>query len=353
MSILPKRRLWPIQPDMTQYFRPILSFDPAAPDGALRLGGGALWFTHAEVLERGRSPLRVPVNELPADITTGLTAPRADVAGLAMTAPRIMGILNVTPDSFSDGGQHDAPDLALAHVRKMVAAGADIIDVGGESTRPGAAEVDPAVEISRTAPVIAAIRARMDTPVSIDTRKAAVGQAAMVAGANVINDVAGFTYDPDLAKVAAATNAPVCVMHAQGDPQTMQQDPQYGDVLLDVFDFIEERIAWLVAQGIPRSRIITDPGIGFGKALDHNLTLLQRISLFHTLGCPILLGVSRKRFVGTIGNAPAPADRAPGSVAIALHAASQGVQILRVHDVYETRSALNLWQAAVGGYYEP
>ncbi len=338
---------------MTQYFRPIVSFDPCRPDTALRLGGRVLWFTHAEVLERGRAPARIPVSDLPADMTERLTAPRADLAGLPMRFPQIMGILNVTPDSFFDGGRHDAPQAATAHARAMVDAGADIIDVGGESTRPGATEVPVHAEIARTAPVIAAIRAALPTLMSIDTRKAAVGQAAIAAGASLINDVAGFTFDPALAGVAAKAQAPVCVMHAQGDPQTMQQNPIYDDVLLDVFDFLEERVTWLEAQGIPRARISVDPGIGFGKTLDHNLALLQRIGLFHALGCPILLGVSRKRFIGTIGNAPDAAQRAPGSVAVALHAVSQGVQILRVHDVYETRSALDLWQATVGGHYEP
>ncbi len=211
---------------------------------------------------------------------------------MAMSAPQVMGILNVTPDSFSDGGRHNAPDQALAHARVMVGQGAAIIDIGGESTRPGAAEVPVDEEIRRTAPVIEAIRADMPVPISIDTRKKPVAQAAIDAGADLVNDVAGFTFDPDLVPYCAAHDLPVCVMHAQGDPETMQQAPRYDDVLLDVYDFLEERLAALEAAGIPRSRILTDPGIGFGKKMEHNLPLLRRIGLFHSLGCPILLGVS-------------------------------------------------------------
>ncbi len=228
--------------------------------------------------------------------------------------------------------------------------GADIIDVGGESTRPGALTVDPEDEIARTAPVIAALRgAGLDLPVSIDTRKTAVAQAAIAAGANLVNDVSGFTFDDTLAGYCAAHDLPVCVMHAQGDPQTMQADPRYDDVLLDVYDFLAARIAALEAAGIPRTRIIADPGIGFGKTQAHNLALLARISLFHTLGCPILLGASRKKFIATLGHAPDIEARVHGSVAVALAAAAQGVQVLRVHDVFATRSALTLWQAATKG----
>ena len=333
---------------MKLYYRPIVETDPCRPDGALMLAGGWSWFREIEVLSRGKAPQRLPASQAPADVLDRLTARRADIAGLPMTAPQIMGILNVTPDSFSDGGDHAAPDQALAHARLMAGQGADIIDIGGESTRPGAAEVPVAEEIRRTAPVIEAIRAEISVPISIDTRKEPVARAAVGAGATLVNDVAGFTFDPDLAPYCGRAGLPVCVMHAQGDPETMQQDPRYDDVLLDVYDFLEERVAALEAAGIPRGQILTDPGIGFGKTVDHNLALLKRISLFHALGCPILLGVSRKRFIGTLGNAPDPKDRAAGSVAVALAGVAQGVQVLRVHDVFETRSALNLWQAVSG-----
>ncbi|CUH65614.1 Dihydropteroate synthase [Thalassovita gelatinovora] len=333
---------------MTQYYRPLVQSDPCRPDDAYPLAGGWAWFQDVEVLSRDRAPQRCPARHAPDAVLQRLTAVHAPIAGLDISAPRVMGILNVTPDSFSDGGQYDAPERALAHARTMAGQGADIIDIGGESTRPGAVEVPIDDEIHRTAPVIQAIRAEMEMPISIDTRKCPVAQAAIEAGADLVNDVAGFTFDPGLALYCGNKGVPVCVMHAQGDPETMQAAPHYDDVLLDVYDFLAARIDALLAAGIDRTQIMVDPGIGFGKTLDHNLALLKRISLFHSLGCPILLGVSRKKFIGTLGNAPDPADRAAGSVALALAAVAQGVQVLRVHDVFETRSALNLWQAVTG-----
>ena len=328
------------------YYRPIPMSDAARPAEALPLAGGWLWFDRVEVLERGRPALLIPAADLPAEARSALSAPRAPLAGLGMAAPRLMGILNVTPDSFSDGGQFLAPEAAVAQGRMMVGAGAEIIDVGGESTRPGAAEVPVADEIARTAPVIAALReGGIDSVISIDTRKAVVAQAALAAGADLVNDVAAFTHDPDLKRVAAAAGAPVCIMHAQGTPDTMQLAPQYDDVLLDVYDFLAAKLAEAEAAGIPRARVMVDPGIGFGKTLDHNLTLIRGLSLFHGLGCPILLGVSRKKFIGTIGGEADAARRAPGSVAVALAGVAQGAQVLRVHDVWETRQALALWRS--------
>ncbi|QCP84612.1 dihydropteroate synthase [Cereibacter sphaeroides] len=328
------------------YVRPIPLADAARPEGALPLVGGPLFFDRVEILERGRPPVVLPAAELDAATLAPLTAPRPPVAGLAMDRPQIMGILNVTPDSFSDGGRFAALPEALAQAQALVAAGADILDIGGESTRPGAAEVEPAEEIRRTAPVIEMLRGQgIAVPVSIDTRKAPVAEAALKAGADLVNDVAALTWDAGLAAVAATREAPVCLMHAQGTPQTMQADPRYDDVLLDVYDWLAERIRAAEAAGIPRARIVTDPGIGFGKTLEHNLALLRRLSLFHGLGCPILLGASRKRFIGTLAGEPLADRRMAGSVAVALAGAAQGAQILRVHDVRETRQALILWQA--------
>ena len=329
------------------YYRPIPRTDPARPAGALTLAGGWCWFDTVEVLERAAPSYLMPAADLPTEALHHLTTPRAPVATLDMAEPQIMGILNVTPDSFSDGGQHFDPEVALAHARQMATDGASILDIGGESTRPGAAPVPIEDEIARTAPIISALRAGIPTPISIDTRKAPVAQAAHAAGANLINDVAGLTYDPALAPYAATHALPVCVMHAQGTPETMQQDPRYDHVLLDVYDWLAARVEALVALGIPRARIVTDPGIGFGKTVAHNLTLLQNLSLFHSLGCPVLLGASRKRFIGEISRTPVAADRIPGSLAVALGGVAQGVQILRVHDVAETRAALDLWRATL------
>ncbi|PTQ72605.1 dihydropteroate synthase [Celeribacter persicus] len=330
------------------YDRPIPSCDPARPEGALTLAGGWCWFTHVERLRRDEPPEILPVSNLSEEARTRLTARRAPLAGLDLGQPSVMSILNVTPDSFSDGGKFNRPEVALAQVQEMLAAGVDIIDIGGESTRPGADYVPVEEEIVRTTPVIEAIRAQSTVPISIDTRKGQVAQAALKAGASLVNDVYAFTHDPDLARVSAEASAPVCLMHAQGDPEVMQDDPHYDNVLLDVYDFLEDRIEVAEVAGIPRAQILVDPGIGFGKTVAHNLALLERISLFHGLGCGILLGVSRKGFIGKIGRAPVAQDRAPGTMAVTLAALGQGIQIHRVHDFKETKQALALWQAATG-----
>ncbi|MEQ9259565.1 MAG: dihydropteroate synthase [Roseovarius sp.] len=335
------------------YYRPLPRSDSVRPEGALPLAGGWLWFDTVEEIRRD-TPANLPgkllpAQDIPAEALARLTAPRAPICGLSFDAPRLMGILNVTPDSFSDGGEHFDHEVAIAHAEAMAEHGADIIDIGGESTRPGAQEVPVEEEIRRTAPVIAAIRARSAVPISIDTRKAPVARAAHEAGATLVNDVAGFTFDPALAPFCAEAGLPVCVMHAQGTPEIMQKDPRYDNVALDIYDYLSNRVEALEAQGIPRAQIIVDPGIGFGKTLEHNLTLLQNLSLFHGLGCPVLLGASRKRFIGTIGGTEAARHRAPGSIAVALAGVAQGVQMLRVHDMRETAEALRLWQAATLG----
>jgi len=329
-----------------EYFRPVPMTDPARPHMALPLAGGWGWFDTVEWMRRGQPPRRLAAAEVPELELERLTAPRPPICGLHWSRPHVMGILNVTPDSFSDGGRFDAPEAALAHAGAMSGAGADIIDIGGESTRPGADCVSVDDEIARTAPVIRAIRAGgHKTPISIDTRKAPVAQAALDAGADMVNDVAAFTHDADLAHTVARAHSPVCLMHAQGDPATMQDAPSYDDVLFDVYDFLEERVRGAVAAGIPRAAIIVDPGIGFGKTLDHNLRLLRNLSLFHALGCVVLLGASRKRFIGTLSGVEQAEARMPGSLAVALHGARQGVQIIRAHDVAETKQALALFDA--------
>lgn len=331
------------------YYRPIPRTDHARTAHAASLAGGWCWFDTVECLHRDRASELVPLDSLPPNDLERLIAPRKSIAGLSFAAPTLMGILNVTPDSFSDGGEHFAMSDALSRARAMAQEGATLIDIGGESTRPGASEVPMEEEIARTAPVIRAIRKEASTPISIDTRKTAVARAARDAGANLVNDVAGFTFDPDLAPFCAEARLPVCVMHAQGTPDVMQKDPRYDNVALDVYDFLESRVSTLVQQGIARDQIIVDPGIGFGKTLEHNLVLLQHLSLFHALGCPILLGASRKRFIGTIGGSKEARHRAPGSIAVALAGLAQGVHILRVHDVKETHEAMRLWHAATFG----
>ncbi|RMD89098.1 MAG: dihydropteroate synthase [Alphaproteobacteria bacterium] len=323
--------------------------DPARPTEALRLAGGWCWFDRLEHLRRGAPPEVIPAAAAPAELLERLTAPRAPLAGLDLSRPRVMAILNVTPDSFSDGGRFAAREAAVAQGLKLAEEGADIIDIGGESTRPGAHTVPEEEEISRVVPVISELAPRIAAPISIDTRKASVAAAAIAAGAAILNDVAALGFDPALGPLAARSGVPVVLMHAQGDPKTMQADPRYGDVLLDVYDFLEARIAAAEALGIPRTRIIVDPGIGFGKTIEHNLALLRRLSLFHALGCPLLLGASRKRFIGVIGRAPETGERLPGSLAVALAALRQGVQIVRVHDSLATLQALRLEHALITG----
>lgn len=317
---------------MSVYHRPL-----PMPHGRHVLAGGWTRFSQVEILERGRPP-RIS-DDIPGPVLAALTAPRPPVAGLPMDRPCIMGIVNATPDSFSDGGQYDP----VGHADRLLGDGAAILDIGGESTRPGAADVPVADEIARIVPAIRAMAGRI--PVSVDTRKAAVARAALDAGAALVNDVSGFDFDPNLAALVAQAGMPVCLMHAQGLPATMQDDPRYDDVLLDVYDALDARIRRAEAAGIPRARIVIDPGIGFGKTQTHNVAILRRISLYHGLGCAILLGVSRKRFIGAIGGADDPADRAPGTVALTLAAIAQGVQIHRVHDVRDMVQAIRLWQA--------
>jgi dihydropteroate synthase len=276
-------------------------------------------------------------------------SPRAALAGLSLDRPRIMGIVNVTPDSFSDGGLLASSEAAIAHALRLAAEGADIIDVGGESTRPGSQAITVEEELRRVIPLIEGLADKTTALISIDTRKAEVMRRALAAGAHIINDVAALTYEPACMDVAAASGAPVILMHAQGDPRTMQKAPHYDDCLLDVYDWLAARIDACAAAGIDRACLIVDPGIGFGKTLDHNLELLAGLSLFHGLGVPILLGASRKSFIGGLTDEKVAGKRVAGSIAAALQGAAQGVQVLRVHDVAETRQALTVWEAMQRG----
>ena len=261
--------------------------------------------------------------------------------------PLLMGIVNVTPDSFSDGGHFLDPAAAVEHGLRLVAEGADLLDVGGESTRPGAAAITANEEIRRVLPVLTSLCEQTSVPISIDTFKAAVAGEAVVAGVEAINDITGLAGDPGMAALAAASGCGVCVMHMQGTPRTMQQSPIYDDVVEEVFSYLRTRRDALVAAGIEQSRIALDPGIGFGKTAQHNLALLTEIERFHALGCPVLVGLSRKRFIGQILG-DVEADRTSGTIGGALAMARRGVQILRVHDVAAVRQALVLF-AAVGG----
>lgn len=265
-------------------------------------------------------------------------------AGMTLDTPRLMGVVNVTPDSFSDGGDFLDAQAAIDHGKRLVDDGAHILDIGGESTRPGSKPITVDEECGRILPVIDGL-ADIGVPISVDTRHADVMRRAINAGASIVNDVTALTGDPNSIEVCAETGVDVALMHMQGTPETMQDDPTYDDAALDIVDYMRERIETLEAAGIGRDKICVDPGIGFGKTLEHNLRILSAIDAFHELGVPILLGVSRKSFITKIDrNVPAK-DRVAGSIAAAIAGWDRGVQIFRVHDVAETRQALAVWQA--------
>ena len=261
-------------------------------------------------------------------------------SALSLDRPVVMGVLNCTPDSFSDGGQFVDTALAVDHAQQMIADGAAIIDIGGESTRPGAAAVPLAEELGRVIPVIEAIRQSSDIPLSVDTCKPEVMRAAIAAGASMINDVTALAADGAIDTVAEL-RVPVCLMHMQGIPRTMQEAPQYDDVVAELVSFLQARADACVAGGIERDRIVIDPGFGFGKTLEHNLTLLKELPKFVALGYPVLAGLSRKSMIGMILNRPVD-ERLAGSLALALLAAQGGAHIIRVHDVRETTDVLTI-----------
>jgi dihydropteroate synthase len=260
--------------------------------------------------------------------------------------PKVMGIVNVTPDSFSDGGQHASAEGGLAQAMRLIGDGADILDIGGESTRPGATPVSAEEEIARTIPVIAAVHARWHGPISIDTMKPEVARAAMAAGASIWNDVTALTFTPDSPAVAADLGCEVVLMHMLGEPRSMQVEPRYDDVVGDVADHLGTRAEAAMAAGVARNRITLDPGIGFGKTIEHNLALIAGLGTLAALGFPVLLGASRKRMIRNIDPSAVEAgDRLGGSIALALEGARRGASIIRVHDVRETVQALATWAA--------
>jgi dihydropteroate synthase len=259
--------------------------------------------------------------------------------------PLLMGVVNVTPDSFSDGGRFFEPAAAVDRGLRLAAEGADLLDVGGQSTRPGSQPVDADEELRRVMPVVAALCEKTALPVSIDTSKAVVAREALAAGAEVLNDVTALTGDEGMPALAAETGCGVCAMHMRGTPRTMQDSPVYRDVVEEVMRYLADRRDALTAAGIEQARIALDPGIGFGKTAEHNLTLLRNAWRFHALGCPLLVGHSRKRFIGEVLG-DSRADRTAGTIGVALSLARQGVQVLRVHDVPPVRQALLLYEAA-------
>ncbi len=255
-----------------------------------------------------------------------------------------MGIVNVTPDSFSDGGEYLELDQAISHGLDLLEQGADILDIGGESTRPNAKIITPEAEIARVIPVIKGLAGKAEF-ISIDTRNAKTMKAAIDAGANMINDVSALTHDEKSVHIIADSNLPICLMHMQGSPQNMQDNPVYNDVVDEILSFFNERLEFCARHNIDQSRIIIDPGIGFGKRLEHNLTIIKNIEKFKVFGCPVLLGASRKSFIDVICGEKDPKKRVSGSLASALYGVSKDVEIFRVHDVYETKQAFKVYNS--------
>jgi dihydropteroate synthase len=348
----------------SHYLRPIaLAESPQSEEGeAIRMAGGFVYASRFALIERAggkvTSRTRYSVPELRAAMPS-LSEPiqqqwdnlqrthaplQLGARTIRLDQPQVVGILNVTPDSFSDGGQFmDNPEVAHVHAAAMVEAGAAIIDVGGESTRPGAAAVWEGDELKRVIPAIERLAA-MGAAISTDTRRPAVMEAALAAGAHLINDVSALRHDPRSLEFAARCGAPVVLMHAPGEGEDLHADARYADVVLDVFDWLAGRRDAALAAGIPREKIVLDPGIGFGKSVADNLALLNALPLFHALGQPLLLGVSRKRMIGALSNEAPVHERLGGSLALAMKAMEAGVQLLRVHDVRETVQARDVWQ---------
>ena len=345
---------------MRTRLRPTAFVDsPFGHDGKVaRLAGGMNWFAMVELIHveghRRTGTELVPVEGIEARFDDGmaeqwrlLTSLRAPLKlgqrTVPLDQPQVMAIVNATPDSFSDGGQFRDSSAAAEAGAQMAAEGAAIIDVGGESTRPGARSIWEGDEIDRVVPVIRQLSAG-GAAVSVDTRKADVMTSAVQAGARMINDVSALTYDSRSREVAAGLNVPVVLMHHRGDPEVMQEDPRYDDLLVEIYVWLEERIEAAVDAGVAPERILVDPGFGFGKNVAHNLELMNGLALFHSLGCPLVVGASRKRTIGALSG-EAPVDkRLAGSIAFAVKAAEQGVQIIRVHDVFETLQALRIWR---------
>lgn len=352
--------------DARIYLRPCNFVDsPIGFDGRTqRLAHGLLWFSAVELtamkgeerlhrdliyvenLEEALSALSDP--EHARAMLHGFTTSRQPLTlgerVIRFDTPHVMGILNMTPDSFSDGGKHAGdPSAAADSAFAMYEAGASIIDVGGESTRPGAEPVWEGDEISRVVPVIERL-AKGGVPVSVDTRKASVMEAALAAGAHLVNDVSGLLHDPRSTEVVARAACPVVLMHSPSAGDNPHAEAAYGEAVINVYDWLSARVEAAVAAGVARDRIIVDPGIGFGKSLQHNLAICNRLAMFQGLGLPLLFGASRKRIIGALANEAPANERLGGSVALAFHAVQQGAQMVRVHDVHETRQALQLWR---------
>ena len=331
-----------------QYFFPELLGIVNGPKAPFLLGGTQVKFDSFKIVERGRSSITIPAVEAPQEVLETFIRPRSSIFDLNFNKVNIMGILNVSPDSFYDGKENFRDTDFVKKGLDLIKGGLDILDVGGESTRPGAKEVPVEIEKHRVSSIIKSIKKiTPETIISIDTRKSQVAKAALKGGATIINDVSGLTFDSEILSVASEFGSGICIMHSKGLPENMQNQPSYENIVLDIYDFLEERINQAKKAGISEEKIIVDPGIGFGKSLYHNKTLIKNLSLFHGLGCPVMVGLSRKSFIGEIVGELDPSKRLGGSLAALLTAVSRGAHLVRVHDVIETKQAIEVWNSLV------
>ena len=312
------------------------------------IGGTKVSFDCFKILERGKPSKIIPASQAPKRVLDSFVRQRSSAFGLDTNKINIMGVLNVTPDSFYDGRKGFKDSDFVKKGFDLINAGLDILDVGGESTRPGAKELSVRIEKQRVSSVIREIKKTFPKLIiSIDTRKSEVAKEALKAGASIINDVSGLTFDREILSVASEFGSGICIMHSKGLPENMQNQPSYDNILLDIYDFLEEKLNQAKKAGISKERIIVDPGIGFGKSLSHNKALIKNLGLFHGLGCQVMVGLSRKSFIGEIVGELDPSKRLGGSLAALLTAVSRGAHLVRVHDVNETKQAIEVWNSFV------
>ena len=328
-----------------EYFFPEINYSRCRFEKFHTIYGGTTVFNSFRVIQRNKKPRLISTSEVKEEFLNRFTLKPISMLGLSFDAPAIMGILNVTPDSFYDGEKFFTENQFVEKGLQLLKIGCAVLDVGGESTRPGAKEVSSTIEIERIIGVIKKIKNSVPSAViSVDTRKSMVAEKALEAGASMVNDISAGSFDKEMFEVVAKHKAGICLMHSQGLPENMQKKPHYEEILLDLYDYFEEKIAEAQSKGIPREKIVIDPGIGFGKKLHHNLEIISKISLFLGLGLPVMVGLSRKSFIGEIISEREPSERLIGSVSAMLTTLNRGVNIVRVHDVKEAADAIKVWK---------
>ena len=327
-----------------EYFFPEINYVPGRFEKFYRIQGGTTVFNSFRVIQRNKKPRVISTSEVKEEFLDRFTSKPISMLGLSFETPAVMGILNVTPDSFYDGEKFFTEKQFVEKGLHLLKIGCTVLDIGGESTRPGAKEVSSTIEIERIMGVIEKIKSSVPSAIiSVDTRKSMVAEKALQAGATIVNDISAGSFDKKMFEVVAKHRAGICLMHSRGIPENMQNMPYYDDILLDIYDYFEEKIAEAQSKGIPKEKIVIDPGIGFGKKLHHNLEIINKISLFLGLGLPVMIGVSRKSFIGEIISERDPSERLTGSVVAMLASLNRGVNIVRVHDIKEAADAIKVW----------